>query len=96
MLPLPLPDAPAAEAPAAITCFSVETACDPGILPRLIGTFAKRGLVPLHWYSRLLEPENSLSIDIQMRDLPPESAEHIAAMFRQIPGVARVLCSSGR
>ena len=34
-------------------CFSVAAAAEPGVMPRVLELFAKRGLVPTHWCSRV-------------------------------------------
>ena len=56
--------APAAEFTA---CFSVVSQLDPGGMPRVLALFAKRGLVPTYWFSRVSEQE--LTIDMQMEGL---------------------------
>jgi hypothetical protein len=78
-----------------IACFSLTAGCDPGLLPRVLAAFAKRGLVPDHCYSRIVRdpPEAQLSIDLTMAGLEGDTARQIAETFRQIPGVVSVLMS---
>jgi acetolactate synthase small subunit len=82
-------------------CFSVHARAEPGIMPRVLELFAKRGLVPSSWHSAIggrLENgiESALTIDIQMRGMEPETADFIAARLRQIPDVELVLTSQKR
>jgi acetolactate synthase small subunit len=75
-------------------CFSVHAAAEPGVMPRVLELFAKRGLVPSAWHSRVNGGE--LTIDIQMHGLAGAPAEYIAACLRQIAYVAVVLISEKR
>ncbi len=75
-------------------CFSIQAIADAGLMPRVLQLFAKRGLVPTSWHSRVSGPE--LTIDVQMRELPPAVGDHIAAALRQIVGVEVVLVSEKR
>lgn len=75
-------------------CFSVHAAAEPGVMPRVLELFAKRGLVPSAWHSSVNGGE--LTIDIQMRGLVGAPAEYIAACLRQIAYVAVVLISEKR
>lgn len=82
-------------------CFSVHARAEPGLMPRVLELFAKRGLVPSSWHSATggrLENgvETELTIDIQMRGMAPETADFIAARLRQIPDVELVLTSQKR
>jgi acetolactate synthase small subunit len=81
-------------------CFSVHARAEPGIMPRVMELFAKRGLVPSSWHSATSESTGGgageLTIDIQMRDMPVELAEFIAAKLRQIADVEIVLTSQKR
>jgi len=76
-------------------CFSVHAAANPGIMPRVLELFAKRGLVPSSWTSRV-GPEQDLTIDIQMRRMEGELMDYVAASMRQIVGVEVVLVSVKR
>jgi hypothetical protein len=78
-------------------CFSVHARAEPGIMPRVLELFAKRGLVPSCWHSATGGPAGSeLTIDIQMRGMPAETADFIAARLRQIADVELVLTSMKR
>ena len=43
-------------------CFSVQAAAEPGIMPRVLELFAKRGLVPQKWHSTV--SGTALAIDV--------------------------------
>jgi acetolactate synthase small subunit len=82
-------------------CFSVHARAEPGLMPRVLELFAKRGLVPSSWHSATGGPlengvESELTIDIQMRGMAAETADFIAARLRQIPDVELVLTSQKR
>lgn len=68
--------------------FSVQALPDPGIMPRIIELFAKRGLVPHRWQSTA--SETALTIEVQTTGLDRELAEYIARCMRQIHGVETV------
>src|ERR1700752_3672177 len=54
----------------ATACFSVHARAEPGVMPRVLELFAKRGLVPSSWKSSTSGGDRSqLRIDIQMRGL---------------------------
>jgi acetolactate synthase small subunit len=79
------------------TCFSVHARAEPGIMPRVLELFAKRGLVPSSWHSTTAGPaESELTIDIQMRGMAADTASFIAARLRQIADVELVLTSQKR
>lgn len=88
-----LDTAPLAERePAALTvCFSVHAAAEPGVMPRILELFAKRGLVPHKWHSAA--SGNTLTIDVQLSGLERDVADYIARCMRQIAGVDAVLTS---
>ena len=69
--------------------FSVQALPDPGVMPRVLELFAKRGLVPNRWHSTA--SETTLTIDMQMAGLDRDVAEYIARCMRQIHGVETVL-----
>lgn len=75
-------------------CFSVHAEAEPGVMPRVIELFAKRGLVPTGWVSRVSGRE--LTIDLQMRGLAAGDAAYIARCLRQIVCVDVVLISEKR
>lgn len=86
--------APAPESETTTACFSVHAAAEPGVMPRVLELFAKRGLVPTSWHGSANAGE--LTIDIQMRGLAGETADYIAACLRQIAFVDVVLTSEKR
>lgn len=72
-------------------CFSVLARAEPGVMPRLIELFAKRGLVPRRWHSAAAG--SVLTIEIQIGGLGRDVADYIARCMRQIIGVDAVLTS---
>ncbi len=87
----PLSAAAAHQTAYAVHCFSVVAALDPGIAPRILALFAKRGMMPSYWCGRADDAE--LAIDLQVREVDSDTALYLAACFRQIPGVRTVLTS---
>ena len=75
-------------------CFSVYAEAEPGVMPRVLELFAKRGLVPTSWHSRVAAGE--LTIDLQMRGLDAATAAYIAACLRQVTSVTAVLTYENR
>ena len=77
-----------------VACFSIQAEAEPGVMPRVLEIFAKRGLVPRRWISDVTGPgRRELSIDVQVAGLTPETQAYIACCLRQIWGVAVVLTS---
>ncbi len=72
-------------------CFSVVADAEPGVMPRVIALFAKRGLLPDYWCSRVSGGE--LTIDLQIYAMERDTADYLAACFRQMPSVRTVLTS---
>jgi acetolactate synthase small subunit len=78
-------------------CFSIHAHADPGVMPRVLELFAKRGLVPSVWHSSTCGPDRAeLMIDIQMRGLDRDLSDYLAACLRQIAYVQVVLTSEKR
>jgi acetolactate synthase small subunit len=78
-------------------CFSVHARAEPGVMPRVLELFAKRGLVPSAWHSSTSGADQAeLTIDIQMRGLDRDTTDYIAACLRQIASVEVVLTSEKR
>ena len=75
-------------------CFSVQARAEPGVMPRVVELFAKRGLVPQKWHSNAAG--SALTIEVQMNGLGPDLAGYIARCMRQITGVEAVLTSQTR
>jgi hypothetical protein len=70
-------------------CFSISAAASPGVMPRVLELFAKRGLTPTDWRSRA--EGGRLLIDVRMAGIEPRLAGYIGACMRQIYLVDRVL-----
>ncbi|NKB48299.1 MAG: hypothetical protein GKS02_02930 [Alphaproteobacteria bacterium] len=78
-------------------CFSVHGVADPGLMPRVAGLWAKRGLVPTRWHSAVCGADDrEVYIDIEMPSLSADLATQIATELRQIWGVTQVLMSVDR
>ena len=75
-------------------CFSVLADAEPGVMPRVLALFAKRGLVPTSWHSRVTGGE--LTIDLQMKGLDGDTAAYLAACLRQVVSVMTVLTYENR
>ena len=75
-------------------CFSVLARPEPGVMPRVVELFAKRGLVPQKWQSTA--SGEALTIEVQMAGLGRDLAGYIARSMRQITGVETVLTSEAR
>ena len=70
-------------------CFSLQARAEPGVMPRVVELFAKRGLVPQKWQSTA--SGSALTIDVQIAGLGRDLANYIARCMRQIAGVETVL-----
>jgi acetolactate synthase small subunit len=75
-------------------CFAVQARVEPGVMPRIVELFAKRGLVPQKWHSTA--SGSVLAIDVQIGGLSRELSDYIARCMRQIIGVESVLTSETR
>ena len=87
-----------ANACARVACFSIHAEADPGVMPRVLELFAKRGLLPRRWVSDVTGPGGGhgggeLAIDVQVAGLDPETQAYIARCLRQVWGVGTVLTS---
>ncbi len=101
----PLPFSPPRSEPAIspagspqTACFSIHAACGPSVMPRVLGVFAKRGLVPLQCHSVLCpapgcERQQDLHIDIQIAGMEQAGAARLAEDLRKVVGVIAVLTS---
>ena len=75
-------------------CFSIQANADPGVMSRVLELFAKRGLVPSSWHSRVGGiRDDELIIDLQMQGMVRSEADYVASCLRQIPDVDAVLTS---
>jgi acetolactate synthase small subunit len=81
----------AAPEPSLTTAFSVQARAEPGVMPRLLELFAKRGLVPERWHSVVVRPGMRLAIDIEIAGLGDDTVEYVANCMRQVTGVELVL-----
>jgi len=85
---------PSPAAGTAIYCFSILAAAEPGVMPRVLELFAKRGLTPTRWHSDVVGPRgDELSIDIQVHGLDLAAGDYIARCLRQLCHVETVLTS---
>ena len=93
--PLYLSDSHAVRRPRCrVACFSILAEAEPGVMPRVLELFAKRGLVPSRWVSDRVGPgQEELSIDLQVADLDQRATDYIANCLRQIWGVRTVMTS---
>jgi acetolactate synthase small subunit len=92
-MPMSPPCAPAADVDLPVTAyFSVHARAEPGVMPRVLEQFAKRGLVPTVWHSAIAGTDRAdLKIQIEMVGLGRGIARYIAACLRQIADVETVL-----
>ena len=75
-------------------CFYVRARAEPGVMPRLLQLFVKRGLVPGRWHSATAGPGGGeLHVDIEMPQMAMAPAAQIAAAMRQLADVKQVLLS---
>jgi acetolactate synthase regulatory subunit len=75
-------------------CFTITAAAAPGVLPRVLLLFAKRGLVPDRFDASCTGA--ALTVDIQMHDMDPDLAQYIGRCLNEIIEVDRVLVSEKR
>ncbi len=77
-----------------VACFSIQAEAEPGVMPRVLELFAKRGIVPRRWVSDVTGPGGrELFIDVQVAGMAPETQAYIARCLRQVWGVGAVLTS---
>jgi acetolactate synthase small subunit len=87
-----LPHRPSGRNPVPTFCLTVRTVADPGVLPRLIEVFAKRGMVPSKLFS-VATGADELTVDLQMTGLDPDLGAIIANQLRSQVGIETVLTS---
>ncbi|MFM8988326.1 MAG: hypothetical protein ACKOUS_01365 [Alphaproteobacteria bacterium] len=73
-------------------CYSLLAGIEAGVLPRVIGELARRGLVPLRLDA--VRAPGGLGIDIEVDGLDAMQAAHVAERLRGLPEVERVLVST--
>ena len=79
---------------ATVYCFSILAEAEPGVMPRVLELFAKRGLVPTRWHSDVTGKRGrDLAIDVQVDGLDVATGDYIARCLRQVFQVATVLTS---
>jgi len=75
-----------------VSCFAVQAEADPGVLPRVLELFAKRGLVPDRWVAQREGRHGAeLAVDIQVAGFDQQQTDYVARCLRQIPFVKAVL-----
>ena len=80
-----------------VHCFSVTGMADPGLMPRIMELWAKRGLMPDRWHGGRTGPDgNDVYIDIETSQLDPALAMQVAETMRCTFGVSQVLVSEKR
>jgi acetolactate synthase small subunit len=72
--------------------FVVQACAEPGVMPRVMELFAKRGLVPSLWHSAVSGA--ALSIEIRITGVERDTVDYIARCMRAIVGVDTVLTAS--
>jgi hypothetical protein len=78
-------------------CFAVHARAEPGVMPRVLELFSKRGLVPSSWHSSVGGRDaDELTIDVQVKGMEQDLADYVAACLRQLPYVEVVLTSEKR
>jgi hypothetical protein len=81
----------------AVHCFSVRAVADPGMMPRLMELWAKRGLLPDRWHGVRDEVGGTyVDIDIESGEIDHALATQMAAVMRAMFGVSQVLVSEKR
>ncbi|MGQ9368607.1 hypothetical protein [Azospirillum sp. ST 5-10] len=94
------PLVPAAEArpadPARTVTFTLRTDAEPGVLPRVLELFAKRGLVPAALRSDLAADAETLAIAVEVTGMARAESDHVANCLRSIPAVMQVLTGERR
>lgn len=73
--------------------FCVHAAPEPGVMPRVLELFAKRGLVPHRYHGAV--SGRQLIIDVRVAGLDRGTIDYIARCMRQIVGVDAVVTSTG-
>lgn len=91
-----MPSTTAAERSVSVhTRFSLKARSEPGVMPRVLELFAKRGLVPRKWHSVTVGPAGAaLKIDLEIGGIEPDNIEYVANCMRAITGVETVLTSA--
>jgi len=75
-------------------CFSVLAHAEPGVLPRILELFAKRGLVPA--YLQAMRNGDEIAVEIRVNGMEQALAVYIAECLRAVFTVDQVLVSEWR
>ncbi len=75
-------------------CFSLTARAEPGVLPRVLEYFAKRGQTPHRLESR--STGGVLTIEIRMVDMDQALADYIGRCLREVFAVESVLVGQER
>lgn len=76
-----------------VHCFAVTAVADPGIMPRIMEQWAKRGLMPDRWHSVRSASGEEVQMDIESADMDLALAMQVSEAMRAIFGVSQVLMS---
>ena len=72
-------------------CFCVTAQAEPGVLPRIVELFAKRGLTPTHLRADWGEGgAGTLKIDMRVAGMDPDLAAYIGQCMRAVVTVTDV------
>jgi acetolactate synthase small subunit len=93
-MPFAAPPEASGDAFSVTVCYSVHALAEPGVMPRVLELFAKRGLVPQQWHS--IASLRALAIEVEVDGLDRQAADYIGRCMRQIAGVETVLSSQTR
>lgn len=75
-----------------VRCFSVFAAPEASVAARVLGEFAKRGLLPSRFEA--VVTGDDLAIDVQVCRLDEQAAAHVAEVLRGLIHVERVLMTT--
>ncbi len=75
-----------------VWCFSVFAASEVSVTPRVLGEFAKRGLLPSRFEA--VVSGDDLATDVQVDQLDEQAAAHVAEVLRGLFHVERVLMTT--
>ena len=75
-----------------VWCFSVFAAPEVSVTPRVLGEFAKRGLLPFRFEA--VAAGDALAIDVQVDRLEEQAAAHVAEVLRGLVHVERGLMTT--
>lgn len=79
-----------------VDCFSVFSAADPSVLPRVLEVFSLFDLIPAACHSTRRDGDDQLVIDIQVAGLTAGQAEQLVRRLQRVITVTEVLWSERR